>query len=41
MARRKVTDHPKTTFNVGVLSGRTSVNSIPFKVSTDVDLRSE
>ena len=41
MARLKVTDQPKTTFNVGVLSGGTSVNSIPAKVSMDVDLRSE
>jgi len=41
IARLKVTDQPKTTFNVGVLSGGTSVNSIPAKVSMDVDLRSE
>jgi acetylornithine deacetylase/succinyl-diaminopimelate desuccinylase-like protein len=32
---------PKTTFNVGVVSGGTSVNSIPFAASMDVDLRSE
>src|SRR6185503_17798413 len=32
---------PKTTFNVGVISGGTSVNSIPFEASMDVDMRSE
>ncbi|GAB4359142.1 MAG: M20/M25/M40 family metallo-hydrolase [Bryobacter sp.] len=32
---------PKTTYNVGVLSGGTSVNSIPIAVSMDLDLRSE
>jgi tripeptide aminopeptidase len=32
---------PKTTFNVGVVSGGTSVNSIPSAVSMDVDIRSE
>ena len=36
-----VPEKPKTTFNVGVVSGGTSVNSIPFEVSMDVDLRSE
>jgi len=41
MARLKVTAQPKTTFNVGVLSGGTSANSIPVKVSMDVDLRSD
>jgi tripeptide aminopeptidase len=41
LARLKLTDQPKTTFNVGVVSGGTSVNSIPVKVSMDVDLRSE
>jgi tripeptide aminopeptidase len=41
LARLKVTDQPKTTFNVGVVTGGTSVNSIPVKVSMDVDLRSE
>lgn len=33
--------HPKVTFNVGVVSGGTSVNSIPFEASMDIDLRSE
>jgi acetylornithine deacetylase/succinyl-diaminopimelate desuccinylase-like protein len=32
---------PKTTFNVGVVSGGTSINSIPVRVQMDVDLRSE
>lgn len=32
---------PKTTFNVGVVKGGTSVNSIPYEVSMDVDMRSE
>ncbi|HEY7501387.1 MAG TPA: M20/M25/M40 family metallo-hydrolase [Vicinamibacterales bacterium] len=32
---------PKTTFNVGVVSGGTSINSIPALVQMDVDLRSE
>lgn len=32
---------PKTTFNVGVISGGTSVNSIAFQGSMEVDMRSE
>jgi acetylornithine deacetylase/succinyl-diaminopimelate desuccinylase-like protein len=32
---------PKTTFNIGVVKGGTSVNSIPSDMSMDVDLRSE
>jgi acetylornithine deacetylase/succinyl-diaminopimelate desuccinylase-like protein len=32
---------PKTTFNVGSVTGGTSVNSIPIAVSMEVDLRSE
>jgi tripeptide aminopeptidase len=32
---------PKTTFNVGTVTGGTSVNAIPEKVSMEVDLRSE
>jgi acetylornithine deacetylase/succinyl-diaminopimelate desuccinylase-like protein len=31
---------PKTTFNVGVVGGGTSVNSIPFESWMDVDMRS-
>jgi acetylornithine deacetylase/succinyl-diaminopimelate desuccinylase-like protein len=40
-ARIEVPASPKTTFNVGVVNGGTSVNSIPTKVSMDVDMRSE
>jgi len=32
---------PKTTFSVGVIKGGTSVNSIPFEASMDIDMRSE
>jgi acetylornithine deacetylase/succinyl-diaminopimelate desuccinylase-like protein len=31
---------PKTTFNVGVVAGGTSINSIPAEVTMDVDMRS-
>ncbi|MBM3844360.1 MAG: M20/M25/M40 family metallo-hydrolase, partial [Verrucomicrobia bacterium] len=31
---------PKVSYNVGVISGGTSVNSIPFEVTMEVDLRS-
>ena len=40
-SRSYVPAKPKTTFNVGVVSGGTSVNSIPFEVSMEVDMRSE
>jgi tripeptide aminopeptidase len=40
-ARVTVPDSPKTTFNIGVMGGGTSVNSIPSEVWMDVDLRSE
>lgn len=40
-AALKVPSTPKTTFNVGVVSGGTSVNSIPLAVSMEVDMRSE
>ncbi len=40
-SQMKVPSQPKTTFNVGVVNGGTSVNSIPFEVSMDVDMRSE
>lgn len=40
-SRLKVPSSPKTTFNVGVVSGGTSVNAIPFAVQMDVDMRSE
>lgn len=32
---------PKTTFNVGMIKGGTSVNSIPFEASAEIDMRSE
>ena len=32
---------PKTTFNVGVIGGGTSVNSIAFEARMDIDMRSE
>lgn len=34
-------DSPRTTFNVGMIQGGTSVNSVPAKASIKVDLRSE
>ncbi|HVZ76626.1 MAG TPA: M20/M25/M40 family metallo-hydrolase [Gemmatimonadaceae bacterium] len=37
----QVPTSPKTTFNVGVIQGGTSVNSIAFAASMDVDMRSE
>ena len=37
----KVPATPKTTFNVGVVGGGTSVNSIPVSVWMEVDMRSE
>ena len=40
-SRSYVPAKPKTTFNVGVVAGGTSVNSIPFEVSMEVDMRSE
>jgi tripeptide aminopeptidase len=39
-AQLKVPQEPKTTYNVGVVSGGTSVNSIPFETSMVVDMRS-
>ncbi len=36
----QVPANPKTTFNVGVIGGGTSVNSIPFEGWFDVDMRS-
>lgn len=41
IAELRVPREPKTTFNVGVLEGGTSVNSIPAAAAMDVDLRSE
>lgn len=39
--RTRVPEQPRTTFNVGVVEGGTSVNSIPFSAAVRVDLRSE
>jgi acetylornithine deacetylase/succinyl-diaminopimelate desuccinylase-like protein len=41
LADLQVPEHPKTTFNVGVVSGGTSVNAIAGLASMEVDLRSE
>lgn len=41
IAEIQVPTSPKTTFNVGVISGGTSVNSIPFSATMDIDMRSE
>ena len=41
LAGVNVPQKPKTTFNVGRVRGGTSVNSIPFDVEMDVDMRSE
>jgi tripeptide aminopeptidase len=40
-SRVMVPAKPKTTFNVGVVGGGTSVNSIPTEMFMDVDMRSE
>ncbi len=40
-SRIQVPATPKTTFNVGVVGGGTSVNSIPFESWMEVDMRSE
>lgn len=40
-SRLTVPAKPKTTFNVGVVGGGTSVNAIPVEVHMDVDMRSE
>ena len=41
MSGISVSSNPRTTFNVGVIGGGTSVNAIPNEVWMDVDLRSE
>jgi acetylornithine deacetylase/succinyl-diaminopimelate desuccinylase-like protein len=41
IADLQATTEPKVTFNVGIVSGGTSVNSIPDKGVMDIDLRSE
>ncbi len=40
-SRLTVPSTPKTTFNVGVVRGGTSINSIPAEMSMDIDMRSE
>ena len=40
-SRIQVPATPKTTFNIGVVAGGTSINSIPSRVTMDVDMRSE
>lgn len=37
----KVPSKPKTVFNVGIIEGGTSVNSIPFAMAMTIDMRSE
>ncbi|HVL69850.1 MAG TPA: M20/M25/M40 family metallo-hydrolase [Vicinamibacterales bacterium] len=39
-SRIQVPQQPRTTYNVGVVSGGTSVNSIPFEMQMVVDMRS-
>jgi acetylornithine deacetylase/succinyl-diaminopimelate desuccinylase-like protein len=41
IAELQVPSDPKTTFSVGVVSGGTSVNSIPMEATFDLDMRSE
>jgi acetylornithine deacetylase/succinyl-diaminopimelate desuccinylase-like protein len=41
IADLQVPGEPKTTFNVGVIEGGTSVNSIPFEGIMEIDMRSE
>lgn len=38
--KMKVPEKPRTTYNVGVVEGGTSVNSIPFETAMTVDMRS-
>jgi tripeptide aminopeptidase len=40
-SRMRVPDDPRTTYNFGMISGGTSVNSIPAEAGLKVDLRSE
>ena len=39
-SRIQVPKQPKTTYNVGLVSGGTSVNSIPFEMAMVIDMRS-
>ena len=36
-----VSDHPRTTYNVGIISGGTSVNTLASEAEMELDLRSE
>jgi len=40
LGRLQVPKSPRVTYNVGVVSGGTSVNSIPFETAMEIDLRS-
>lgn len=40
IAKLRTPEDPKTTFNVGVIGGGTSVNSIPYEASMLIDMRS-
>jgi acetylornithine deacetylase/succinyl-diaminopimelate desuccinylase-like protein len=40
LGKTVVPKNPRVSYNVGVVSGGTSVNSIPFEVTMEVDLRS-
>lgn len=39
-ADRYTAEGPKTSYNVGVISGGTSINSVPFESSMQIDIRS-
>jgi tripeptide aminopeptidase len=39
LGQLKVPKSPKVSYNVGVVSGGTSVNSIPFEVAMEIDMR--
>lgn len=39
--RVRLSSDPKTTLNVGIIQGGTSINAIPAEVALDIDLRSE
>ncbi|WP_091738657.1 M20/M25/M40 family metallo-hydrolase [Phenylobacterium immobile] len=39
--KSQVPTTPKTTFNIGSITGGTSVNSIPFEMTAEIDMRSD
>ena len=39
LGQLKVSKNPKVSYNVGVVSGGTSVNSIPFETAMEIDMR--